>query len=565
MRWRAQCLFVFLLFVGICACQTSEVAVSFIVEGIDVEMTSVSVSPSSINQGGTADVSVTMQNIGTASTSVTAQVGIFDVTDTLVNTIAYDEINIAPSQTVTLEKTWDSDSLSAGVYTARANATYDGKTTNTMNASFMIVIPMPPGPSGGPSGVVSGGLPTPEVLPPSIIPVVPLLGKIKFLKSTVLKEFLAGEGGIGSIYLKNTWNENLTVDLGLGGVPSQWISAEPNHTVILPEETRVVNLIISPPKEALAGNYIIKIGAGCSECYGASDYMVLRVKSYEEGHAKPVVLKSVSIDETTGETLVSLDVKNPSQNRIKVLTVKETILDDFGRNAEVSFKDKRGVMTEVDGARVVSWDFSDVAPGEEVHISYSVSGVLNDYAEYAGWHVRQIAVSERVNLADLVQISDLTTQKMVAGNEGDVKASITYLGTDRLNANIVLEVPSGFEVDPATISTDLIPRGKINVKFRIKVPETEGAGTRLVRLVVFGDTFQVSDTGTLIIEKAREEAPQPFLTLPGIKAEHALLFVVVFVIVFGVLARLRRRRGGPRFEVERLKYLRNIKRTVVGE
>ncbi|MEW6328601.1 MAG: NEW3 domain-containing protein [Candidatus Micrarchaeota archaeon] len=561
MRWRAQCLFVMLLLAGLCAGQTSETVVSFIVQGINVRMTDVSVSPASINQGATADVSVTMQNIGTAATNVTAYAGIYDVTDTLVSMITYDQVTIAPGQTVTLEKVWDSDSFAAGVYTARANASYDGNRTNTVNASFTITIPSPPGPGGG----VSGGLPTPEVVPPSIIPVVPLLGKIKFLKSTVLREVLAGEGGIESVYLKNTGSGNLTVDLSLGGVPLQWVSPEPNHTVILPEETRVVNLLVSPPKEALAGNYIVRVGTSCSECYEASDYMVLRVKSYEEGYAKPVVLKSVRVDDAAEETLISLDIKNPSQNRIKVLTVKETIPPDFGGDAEVSFKDKRGMITEVDGARVVSWEFSDVAPGEEVHVSYSVSGVLNDYATYAGWHVRQVSVSERINIADLVRISDLTAQRITAGKEGEVKASIIYTGTDSLSANVMLEVPGGFEVDPGTISTALIPRGQVNMKFRVKVPETESAGTHLIRLVVFGDKFQVSETSTLIIEKVRAEPPQPFLTLPALRMEHALVFVVVFVVVLGVLAAIRRRGRGPRFEIERLKYLRNIKRTITGE
>ena len=564
MRWRAQaCLFALFLLVGLCFGQ-SETALSFIVQGINIQMTDVSVSPSAINQGAAADIAVTMQNIGTAAANVTAQVGVFDVTDALVSTIVYDPVTIAPGQTVTLEKTWDSDSFPAGVYAARANATYDSNTTNTVNATFTITIPSPPGPSGVP-GVVTGGLPTPEIIPPIIIPFVPLLGKIKFLKSTVLREVLAGEGGIESLYLKNTGSTNLTVDLSLGGVPLQWVSPEPNRTVILPEETRVVNLLVSPQKNALAGNYIIKVGITCAECYDASDYMVLRVKSYEEGHAKPVVLKTVRIDESAGETQVFLDVKNPSQNRIKVLTVKETILEDFGGDADISFKDKKGTLTEVDGARVVSWEFSDVAPGEEVHVSYSVSGVLSDYAAYAGWYVRQIAVSERINLADLVQITDISTQKMSTGGEAEVRASIIYLGVDRMNANIVLEVPSGFEVDPGMISTMLIPRGKVNVKFKVRAPETESAGTRLVRLVVFGDTFQVSETSTLIIEKERGTPAQPFLTLPSVRIEYVLLFVVVFLIVLGVLAAIKRRGGRPRFEIERLKYLRNIKRAAVGE
>lgn len=493
-------LFFFLLILPIAYAQvTSVVHFEDIVP--QLVLTDFNVTPTTMNQGQTADFSLTLQNTGLASATANGSVYIYDAGNNLVSSFGYDSVVIGPGGTTIEVKTWSSGTLGAGIYTAYANATYGSNYTNTLNVSFVIRTTPPtpgPGPGGGGGGGGAGaGKPKPQPVPISIIPI----GEdVRFGRVPALKEVLAGEGDLESFTLINTGPENVSMDLSLDGVPQEWMRLQYNRSVVLSKESSIVNLIIDVPSDALSGNYLVKIEAD-GYGYHATDYMLLRVKNYAKWHQYPVYLKTIRTDLLEGKTDVSIRLKNPSDNNIKSMTVKETIPPSIRTDLmSIDFKNKIGSISNIGGTQVITWNVSDLGPLEEMTISYSLNKVLTNYYEYGVWYLRQMDVGGRVDTASLVRVVDLSSQTISPGGSGDVTATILYAGSEPLEVTAALELPPGFRSDPGYTQVLLIPRGLSNVNFRITAPK-DVQQTHLIRAVLMNKDFNVFSSAPIVVRR----------------------------------------------------------------
>ena len=580
MRWKklAPHLFFFLLLSVICAAEDTGTVVHFDILIPEVVLTDFNVTPVSMNQGQTADFSLAMQNIGLASTQVNATVYIYNSLGALVSNFTYDPVPVEPGGTVIVVKTWDSDSLPAGLYTAYANATYSDNYTNTLNVSFAIsTIPPLPGPTpSGPSGGSGGGKPKPQPVPPSIVPVGE---NVRFASVPALKEILAGEGELDSFTLINTADENVSVELRVSGIPEDWMELSQNVSVVFTNQTSVVNFALTVPEDALSGNYLVTIEA---EGYGyyAKDYMLLRVKNYPKWHGFPIYLKTIRTDVVQGRTDVSIRLKNPSENNIKLMTVRETIPQSLrGSGVSVEFNDKRGSMTNIGGSEVIMWNVSDFGPLEEMIISYSLNKYLGDYHDYGAWHLRQIDFGGRYDIASLIRVVDLSSQTLAPGGSGDVTATILYAGEEPIEVTTALELPAGFSSDPGYASVLLIPRGLTNVNFRITAPK-DVKQTHLIRAVVMGKDFNVFSSAPILVKKGEAGSGVPIIigggqTIPGTATISlpwldiagaviavALALVALFVVVSiarSVVSGAGQAAGRPAYDFDRVKDMGTIR------
>ncbi|MCX6777806.1 MAG: hypothetical protein NT157_02880, partial [Candidatus Micrarchaeota archaeon] len=462
-----------------------------------VNITQFSVTPSSINQGATADFSVTFNNYGTGSAIVNATAEIRDAGGTVVDTVAYDPVAVDPSSTLSVVKTWSSGTLPSGIYTAYVNGTYNtDNLTNTMSASFVIVIPSPPVPPGGGAGGQPGKKPEPpQVLPPSIKPTTDI---VRFVKGTVVKEMLAGTGDAETFTIENTGEENVALGLVVDGVDEGWVVPRDNQFVLMPHETRDVNLGVSVPADAEAGNYIVRIAAQGKGVL-AREFMVLRVKSYAEGYTDPVTLKSVRVDFKGRESTVRIGIRNLGGTAFARVNVREAIPGALSATgAAISFKDKRGVESTIGGSKVIDWTLSDVGPKEEAAITYTIGSVITEYTTYANWYVRQVDFGAPREYSDLIKIVDITVPSIEQGGTGEVSASIMYAGVEPMEVLVMLEVPAGFEAQQGMAKTVLIPRGVTNVKFTIKTGAAS-LDSHLLRVVIVGDDFNIAESSTIIV------------------------------------------------------------------
>lgn len=494
----APSLFFILVLLSMCGADNTDTVIRFDYLVPEVILTDFNITPDALNQGETADFSVTIQSLGLMASSVNGTVYIYDSLNALVDSFTYDPVAVGAGATVIVVKTWDSDSLAAGIYTAYVNASYESNVTNTLNASFVIrtIPPEPPSPSSSPSGGAGGGRPKPTPVPPSITPVG---DKLRFANVPVVKELLAGEGELESFTLINRYDENLSLQIRVEGL-GDWVILQQNATVVLSNSTSIVNFMINVPKNVLSGNYLMKIEAVGEEYY-AKDYMLLRVKNYPKWHKDPVYLKTIRTDILEGTTDVSIRLKNPSENSIKEVLIKETIPRSLRTTAmSIGFKNKRGTVENIGGTDVISWKITDLEPLEEMTISYSLSNVLIDYQAYGTWHLRQMDIGAGYKMESLIRIIDLSSDTLVPGSSGDVTATVLYAGEEPIEVTAMLELPSGFYSDPGYTRVVLIPRGLSNINFRITAPK-DVSETHLIRAVIMGKDFNVFSSAPVMVKK----------------------------------------------------------------
>jgi len=540
--------FLFLIALALVMGQYSYSPANFTVPGSRVMMVGLTLSSTNIAQGSSLDFSITMRNDGTASAIANGWIEIYYSNGSLTDNLTFAPTTVAPSQTVTLTTTWNSNTTLPGLYRAVAQATYDGNATNSLNQTFTIFIPVPPSGPGGPQFI-------PIILPPEI---KPLKGEIRFIKTAVLKEVLAGEGNVESITLKNTGEKNLTVKIELSGVPDEWVNYQPNTTVMMPGETRVVNLEMAIPKDTPSGNYLVRMNA-VAEGTSSQDFLALRVKNYPESYDKPIATKTIKINEEEKKTEVSIDVKNPSKNRMKLVTLEEKIPSPFASES-VEFMDKQGSLSELEGEKFIAWEFSDLAPLEVAHLSYTLGDFLTEYSTYVNWHISQITTTEKIELADLIKIIDITTQ--VHDVEfADVTASVLYIGVEPINVTMLLEVPEGFRVEPTTVTALLLPKGMSYAKFLVRVPQTTQE-THLIRFVILGDKLSLYATSPIIIRKPIATPSFSLLEILSVN-QIVILSSLIAAGVAGLILTYRRTRArGPVYSHERVDYMKNIKRMI---
>ncbi|MEM3556134.1 MAG: hypothetical protein QXF56_05430 [Candidatus Micrarchaeia archaeon] len=517
-----------------------------------VEIRDLTLSPTSVYPGGSIDFSVTMRNYGTVSTTATLAIQIYDASNRVVGTIPFDPVQLFPGQIVTVQKTWGVGSLPIGNYRAVAQASYDSNFSNSFERSFSIVrIPSPP---SLPPSQTMGQLPV--ILPSEITPVE---GKAVFLKTTVLRELLAGEGAVESIALKNIGEAILNITFSFEGIPKEWASLPSDRTLLLPNEIQIMNLGFSIPKDVLSGDYLVKLNADGNA--NSTDFLALRVKRYPDDYDKPIALKTIRVDERERKTSVSIEVKNPSQNTMELVQVEERIPAVVSEN-QIEFLDRRGRVVESEGGKLIVWELSDVKPKESLTISYNIKNFITDYSTYMNWRVYQVLVTQKYSTADLIKVLDITSSG-INDSIGEVTASVLYVGNEPLQVTMVLEAPAGFSVEPAAVTKTLLPKGVAYVSFKLTAPKT-AQETHMVRLVIMGEEFATFTTAPIIIKR---EAP-PFSLLSILSLQQIVLlsaFVAAAVAVSVVsYRRIMKHRHKPQFSEERLNYLKNIKGMVVS-
>jgi len=455
-----------------------------------------------------------------------------------------------------IQKTWSVGSLSLGTYRVVAQATYESNTSNSVEKTFSIIAP-PTQPSTPPNQPMGNLVPT--VLPPVI---TPLAGKAVFLRTTVLKEILAGEGGVESISLKNIGENILNISLSVAGVPPDWVTLNSDKTLLLPNETRLINLALSIPQEILAGDYLVKLNAEGGA--NSTDFLALRVKGYPKDYDQPIALKTIRINEKESKTMVSIDLTNPSQNNMGVVQLQERIPSSV-TDEQIEFLDKQGKISEVNGAKVITWEFNNIHPKETFYISYNIKDFLTDYSTYMNWHISQILVTEKQSTAELVKILDLTSSAIDENGQGQVTASVLYVGNDPMQVTILLEAPSDFTVEPATLTKVLIPKAVTSVVFKLSNPKMVG-NTHMVRLVVLGSDFSTYMAAPVL---AKGEVPRQSFSLLSIFSldQIVILSASVATLVAISVRSYQTIKNRPKvvYDPERLEYMKNVKNMVTGK
>ncbi len=525
-----------------------------------VNVTGVSLTPSTLYVGGSTDVAVTIYNNGTVQNNATVQVNVFSAGGALADSFNYSPVVISPGTTVVLVKTWSAGSLAVGAYCANATAFYDGgqNRSNTFEECFTIIgLPVVLPPTSGGGGVGSPeGPPTPSRLPQEI---KPSYKDIRFLRSTVLKEVVAGTSAFESFTVKNDADEERTVRVLITGGAQSWISYQPTETVLKPKEERVINFALAVPTYAMAGDYLVKIEVGEKEF--STEFMIVRVKSYPRNYPYPVLLRSVRLDRLAHETTVALNIHNLGTKPIPVIVVKEELPEGIEVEKDgIEFLDKPGSVTSTRPVQI-EWKFTELQPNEIGYATYSLPVVLEEYSEYVYWVNTQTSVPQKEStLLELIEIKQIFVPDLFEGEPGEVTADLFYAGLQPADVSASLEAPLDFAVEPQTAFGTLAPRGVTRIKFSVTPPQGS-AGTHLVNLRIVSSEGILSKSSSVHVRK--REALGAAAVLSVLPMQVILMLAAAVIIATALYlsekARKRREEEKTRYRAGRETYLDQIK------
>jgi hypothetical protein len=554
------------IFVGTSA-DFAQTQVSFNFEGplfSYVNITNVIIGSDPLYAGTSTDILITLINTGTISTSAIVNVSILNSNDTQVDLVIFDPVIVMPGTSVTISKSWSTALHGVGLFLANASSSYESgaNITNSFSRSFSIIsypptpTTIPPGGSSTDGSSSSGGnaggkpIPTPTIIP-DIRPTV--AGAIRFLKTTVLKEMAPGDAAFESIVIKNIEGGEKKVKFSISGVNGDWISFYPTESILLFGESRVINLGLTIPSDAYAGDYLVKIQASENN-QTAIEYLALRIKHPNKEAQFPFVAKTIRLDRTSLTTSITIDVRNPTSDVQSSIFITEEMLPSLKVSAgDIKFETKPPYENIEGDPLKIKWQISKLMPGEVARISYSVPTLLSEYRPYVYWTVRQIELMPKDLLpSDMVAIKEISAPPIPEGGWGDMEVKVFNGGFDALSYKAVLEVPDGFEVNPASIEDKLVARGISTLKYSVKSP-SKSAGTHTVTLsLLLEGNHAVQGNGYVLVQGAISLSLQ-------IIAMFILIVIIFGISIFTYLKR-RQKQKDRRHAVEfREGYIKQIK------
>ncbi|MFH0836136.1 MAG: hypothetical protein V1834_03165 [Candidatus Micrarchaeota archaeon] len=488
--------------IGVALAQ-SEVGASLTInEEAIVVATGLSVVPAQIIQGASADLSLTLENKGNLQTSVQGNITIVNSTSDQVGLVEFNSTVLSPGDEVVLSSSWSTAGFPAGTYAARGQGIYGGVYTNLLEESFTIYVASPDVGGGGVGGTPSDKEKekVPIELPKKIEPEI---GEIKLTKKIVLREIMTGEGGIGTIEIRNTAGSTQKIKIAITGAPEGFVSSQQNELVLPAKQSALLGLGFNIPADAKQGDYLVSLSIA-GEGTVTKEFMILRVKGYPPDYPAPRILRTVELDEKERSTLVTLVVKNPGLKKVAKLEIFEEIPARLNIDAnKITFIDNTAAILS-QNPLIMGWKLSELEPGESRTISYKLGSLAHDYSAYAYWQLKSAAYNTD-DATGLLKIQELSVPVMRIGETATATAKLFYGGLNSLDASIYLQVPAGeFSIEPEMRQAYLAPRSLTPFSFDITPKTGATPGTHMAELVIASGEVTLSQTIVFIVEEPRQ-------------------------------------------------------------
>ncbi len=547
----------------------------FVLESANIIITDFTIVPSSIYEGASADFSVTVENIGNMEDTLNLSVSITNSSGDEVSVINYSPVNVTPGSPQVLTAAWSSAGLAVGTYSANATGVYGGglNLTNSFVVGFSIISNATPTPSPSPSpeasltpapSVSPGGpgapmasftVETPTTIPPTL---KPKIGVISFSRKTVLIEALAGEGALLTLSLHNSGADAVAGEIVFTGLPRGTPPIPRKKIFLQPDASSSIDYALWISADAVPGDYVVKISvldaSNASAESLSEEYLFLRVKSYPKNYENPIVLRRIVLDTDAKTTNVALSVRNPSLKTIDVIDVIDAIPSPLAATQnDVVFLDKIGSYLSQNPLTLL-WRLTSMEPQEKGAITYSLDMLSDDYSVYGTWYTKQISTSRNVLLSNLVTITDFSIQSMkLPATKSKAGFRVFYGGLAPLQVSAAISVPSGFKVNPQTISNVVLaPRTPQEFEFEITADDGVNPGAYSTRAVIMSLNEQVSLAGTILV-------------LPSDFAVGTAVLALVLIALAAAAFLFWRKKRESYYNRNRFTYGQSLRRIVFGE
>lgn len=481
-----------------------------IVEDVSATITDFVINPASVTYYQTVGFTVTVKNTGNVLLNTSGVINISDSDGNMVEplTLLSSSKDLGVKGTLEFTTEWNVGSTAPGTYTANATIYYDGKSTYQTSEFSITSPPAPP-----PPGVPGGGVVVPPIVPPAE-------ALVRFTRLPVLREARPGEAVVTDIFVTNPTKTDFgEAKISISGIVKDWLSSTPETVFLSPRESKILNLAINPPADALPGDYKVAITIS-NENIHAENFFILRIKPYPPGYAKPSVTKVVEIDRERSISTVTIEIKNGG-SYVDILEVVEEIPKEIAQHVNLlGFDTPPSEVLEADP--VVKWIIEGLGPYETRSISYNTPKILDEYSPYVYWPLRQINVIYEAPPPDLIKISEISAPTLYPGRTEKVSINLMNLDRTPFDVTARLETPANWKVTPDEVVTTLPPRGSSTVLFFVTPPSYIEPGTYTISSKILYDGRTLTKDATVIVQPTWMP-PLPYLI--------GLIIIVVVIIL----------------------------------
>ncbi|MBI3412664.1 MAG: hypothetical protein HY051_01110 [Candidatus Aenigmarchaeota archaeon] len=381
--------------------------------------------------------------------------------------------------------------------------------------------PSPAAPTGGGGG---GGTTTkPVIRLPSV--------EIEFIGWSVLREVVPGQSLVESIKVRNKGDGNLTdLQIKVSGVPADWVYVNPGSIDLLPKESKVFNLVITAPKDAVSGDYRLLFTLK-NEKVEDSNFMIVRVKNYPATYDKPIITRIIQLNYEINRTKVVLDINNPIKHYL-LIQLQEDMPKELAQSSdEVEFNPYPDRILRSDP--LVEWDVKDLKVKDNRKLIYATKGILDEFTPYIYLPLKELKITETMIPTGL-KIVDIGVQPLFAGKSSIGRVTVENTGQAAKRFEFSMQLPSGWGAEPQKIEVTLQPRERKEFKFSVIVPANASPGDYIGTAIIYwGEDTHIKEL-VLRVESTETITLSIFI--------YGLLVLMIAVIAYMIYQRHKKKR-----------------------
>jgi hypothetical protein len=438
------------------------------------------ITPASPVQGNAADLSASVRNTGNAAGNISARITITPPAGggaafLLINSTAQ---KAAGASLVLAAVGCANCTATLGTWTVLVQALVNGTVSDARQFTYNVAAPPPPGPAGGAGGAGGGAAALPPTGGLGSAP-APRFGDIAFLRQPVIVEVRPGDAREVDFLIANN-NETHTLTLSvLSLLPEEWVYF-PQKAIGLPGKERAfVKAVLTPPKEAQPGDYRVAVKLAEGSDVRSETFVILRVKTPAPGLSAPGTHRVLDVDNEKNQTRVTLVVRSGERPVPRLEVVEEIPKTIVPRASLIRFTEPPEILQ---WDPVVKWTLLDLLANETRTLSYSVDGVLPEWAPYIYFPIKQVtATFEDAPPSFKVEASGET---LAPGGTGKLTVALENLLKNPQRVQGRVDPPARWGVSPPEFAVDLPGLGRRETVVTLSVPSDAPGGTQSLVLTL---------------------------------------------------------------------------------
>ncbi|MFH1622952.1 MAG: NEW3 domain-containing protein [Candidatus Aenigmatarchaeota archaeon] len=316
----------------------------------------------------------------------------------------------------------------------------------------------------------------------------PAESDVKYKKIAVLREVMPGQAVVVVVEVKNEGAiAQKGMELTVSGMPASWISKSVSSVDVQSSDSKGFNIIVSPPTDAIPGDYKVTLNLK-NAVMESESFFIVRVRNIPADYDKPIVLRQVNIDKESGRTDVGIVVSNPYRDYERV-DVIESIPRELANSIEyVDFDTKPSTIVRND--LIVMWSITGMAAGETRTFSYSVSNVLDEFAPYIYWPLRQLNVIA-ATAPSTMKLTGFAVPYFTPGLSSDIRFKVRNTDAVPHDFTFGMELPAGWKMNPEGIKETLAAGEEKEFRVSVTPAADAKAGRHMVRAAFGWDDTHV--------------------------------------------------------------------------